>query len=506
MAEEGVPILEAKGIRKEYPGVVALAGVDLAVKAGEVHCLVGQNGAGKSTLVKVIMGATAPNAGELLLDGRPVTFHSPRDSMRAGISCIFQELDLVASMTVAENLLLTDLPGRLGFVNAGRRDARAATLLARVGATFGPQTLVETLAVADRQLVAIAKALAVDARVVLMDEPSAPLTEHELERLFVVIAELRRAGCGVLYISHRLEELHRVGTVATVLRDGSVVGSFDLAAMPIRKIVHAMIGADPPVAEGSAARPGQNGPLVLSITRVHVPGVCDVRGVLVAHGEIVGLAGLVGSGRTTLLRSLFGASKAEVDAQLDGVAYRPSRPGDAIRLGVGFVPEDRRLQGLIVDASVADNLVLPSLPRFSRFGFLSQGRLAALARRLIDTLQIKVASPRARAGSLSGGNQQRVVLGKWLEGRIRLLLLDEPTRGIDVGAKAELYAELRRIADKGVGMLIASSDLDELLPYCDRILVLFAGRLVDAFPPGEANRTAIVHAMVTGERTLEATA
>ena len=245
MDELLTPILEATGMRKEFPGVVALHDVDLAVLPGEVHCLVGQNGAGKSTLVKIIMGAYAPDAGQLRVGGHEVVFRSPRDSLRAGISCIFQELDLVPGMTVAENLLLADLPGRYGLIDVAARNRKAEALLTRVGADFGPATIVEQLAVADRQLVAIAKALAVDAKVVLMDEPSAPLTAKELDRLFTVIGELKRAGCGVLYISHRLEELHRVGSIATVLRDGGLVGTYPLPDTPLRSIVAAMIGGEP---------------------------------------------------------------------------------------------------------------------------------------------------------------------------------------------------------------------------------------------------------------------
>jgi len=505
MDELLTPVLEARGIRKEFPGVVALDGADLAVLPGEVHCLVGQNGAGKSTLVKIIMGAYSPDAGQLLMNGHEVSFRSPRDSLRAGITCIFQELDLVPALSVAENLLLAELPGRFGFVDGSARDAHAAELLARVGATFSPRTIVEELSVADRQLVAIAKALAVEAKLVLMDEPSAPLTAKELDRLFEVVGELKRAGCGVVYISHRLEELHRVGSIATVLRDGSVVGSYPLPSTPLKEIVAAMIGGEP---ETAAHRPqvSEAGAAMLAVDRVTVPHACDIEGIKVWPGEIVGIAGLVGSGRTTFLRALFGAEKADVQASLQGVPYHPHHPSDAIRVGVGLVPEDRRIQGLMVEASVADNLVLPSLTRLSTLGFVPPRRIVAFANRLVGALQIKVPSLRVRAGALSGGNQQRVVLGKWMGGQIRLLLLDEPTRGIDVGAKAELFGELRRIASEGVAMLVASSELDELLPHCDRILVFFAGRLVDEFPPGEQNKNAIVNAMVTGQAVTRASA
>jgi ribose transport system ATP-binding protein len=505
MDELLTPILEATGIRKEFPGVVALHDVHLQVLPGEVHCLVGQNGAGKSTLVKVITGAETPDAGQLRVAGHEVVFRSPRDSLRAGISCIFQELDLIPGMSVAENLLLADLPGRFGLIDPAARDRSAEELLARVGATFDPQTIVEQLAVADRQLVAIAKALAVDAKIVLMDEPSAPLTAKELDRLFAVIAELKRAGCGVLYISHRLEELHRVGSIATVLRDGGLVGSYPLPDTPLRTIVAAMIGGEPETAPDRAVAV-RSGPPVLDVTAVEAPAACLIESVRVWPGEIVGIAGLVGSGRTTFLRALFGADRAHIQASLDGAPYDPKNPGEAIGRGVGLVPEDRRLQGLIVDAAVADNLALASLTHLSRLGFVSPRRVLAFANLLIKSLAIKVSSPRVRAGALSGGNQQRVVLGKWMGGSVRLLLLDEPTRGIDVGAKAELFGELRRIAGEGVAMLVASSELDELLPNCDRILVFFAGRLVGEFPPGEQNRTAIVNAMVTGKTLARASA
>ncbi len=505
MDELLTPILEATGIRKEFPGVVALDDVDLAVLPGEVHCLVGQNGAGKSTLVKILMGAYIPDAGQLRVGGHEVVFRSPRDSLRAGISCIFQELDLVPGMSVAENLLLADLPGRFGIVDPAERNRVAESLLARVGADFRPTTMVERLAVADRQLVAIAKALAVDAKVVLMDEPSAPLTSKELDRLFTVIGELKRAGCGVLYISHRLEELHRVGSIATVLRDGGLVGTYPLPDTPLSSIVAAMIGGEP---EAAPERPeiAEEGEPVLDVRSVTVPQACEIEGVRIWPGEIVGIAGLVGSGRTTFLRALFGADRAHVDATLEGRPYHPKTPGEAISRGVGLVPEDRRLQGLLVDHAVADNLALASLPRLSRFGFVGPSQVTTFARRLIGLLAIKVSSPRMPAGTLSGGNQQRVVLGKWLGGSVRLLLLDEPTRGIDVGSKAELFTVIREIADDGVAMLVASSELDEILPNCDRILVFFAGRLVGEFPPGEQNKTAIVNAMVTGQTLARASA
>jgi ribose transport system ATP-binding protein len=505
MDELLTPVLEATGIRKEFPGVVALHDVDLAVLPGEVHCLVGQNGAGKSTLVKIIMGAYAPDAGQLRVAGREVVFRSPRESLRAGISCIFQELDLVPGMTVAENLLLADLPGRYGLVDPGERNRRAEVLLGRVGADFRPATLVERLAVADRQLVAIAKALAVDAKVVLMDEPSAPLTAKELDRLFNVIGELKRAGCGVLYISHRLEELHRVGSIATVLRDGGLVGTYPLPDTPLRSIVAAMIGGEPEAAPQRDVLVEEGAP-ILDVRSVAVSEACDIEGVRVWPGEIVGIAGLVGSGRTTFLRALFGADEARVDAEFDGRPYHPKAPGEAIAMGVGMVPEDRRLQGLLVEHSVADNLALASLPRLSRFGLVNPGRVLAFAQGLIKALAIKVTSPRVRAGALSGGNQQRIVLGKWLGGDVRLLLLDEPTRGIDVGAKAELFQVMRQVAREGVAMLVASSEIDEILPNCDRVLVFFAGRLVGEFPPGEQNRTAIVNAMVTGQTLARASA
>jgi ribose transport system ATP-binding protein len=406
-------------------------------------------------------------------------------------------------MTVAENLLLANLPGRYGLLDPAARDKRAKALLARVGADFGPSTIVEQLAVADRQLVAIAKALAVDAKVVLMDEPSAPLTARELDRLFIVIGELKRAGCGVLYISHRLEELHRVGSIATVLRDGGLVGTYPLPDTPLKSIVAAMIGGEPESASLHHVAV-EEGPPLLEVRSVAVPEACDIEGVRVWPGEIVGIVGLVGSGRTTFLRALFGADRAHVDAAFDRRPYHPKTPGEAIAVGVGLVPEDRRQQGLVVDHAVADNLALASLRQLSRLGIVGPGRVAAFARRLIKALGIKVSSPRVPAGALSGGNQQRIVLGKWMGGNVRLLLLDEPTRGIDVGAKAELFGELRRIAGEGVAMLVASSEVEEILPNCDRILVFFAGRLVGEFPPGEQNRNAIVNAMVTGQALASA--
>ncbi|WP_433442824.1 sugar ABC transporter ATP-binding protein [Nonomuraea sp. CA-141351] len=488
--------LRMTGIVKRFPGTVALDGVELSVRPGEVHCLLGENGAGKSTLMKILSGSYQPDEGTILLDGQPFRPATPHAGLTAGIAVIYQELDLLPDLTVAQNLLLGRAP-RLGpFVRRARRAKLAREALERVGATFPVTKPVRELPIAAQQLTAIAKALTADARVIVMDEPSATLGESELLAVFEVIRSLTAEGRSVIFISHRMNEVMEIGDRATVLRDGRTAGVYDLASTGPDEIVAAMIGEASELV-GATDRPAPEGEPLLSVERVHVPGLLDIRDIEVRPGEVVGLAGLGGAGRTTLLRALFGDLKAHVVARLDGRPLKVSGPATAVRAGLALVPESRKEQGLMLGLSVSRNAAIGAL---GRSPWLLPGRLGRrLAQPALADLGVKVARPGQLVGQLSGGNQQKVVLAKWItRGGIRVLLLDEPTRGLDVGAKADLYRQVRHLADQGVAVLLASSELNELTANADRIQVLYEGRNVARFDPRVSPESVIAHTVITG--------
>jgi ribose transport system ATP-binding protein len=484
------------GIVKRFPGVLACDHAQLSVVPGEVHCLLGANGAGKSTMMKILAGAYRLDEGEVRLGGEVVHLHSPHAGIAAGISVIYQELDLVPDLTVAENLFLGRAPAQYGWISRRERSAAARVVLDRVGARFSPDDRLGDLPVAGQQLTAICKALTMDVRLLVMDEPSAALNESELEVVFNVVRDLTREGRAVIYISHRLEEVFRIGDRATVMRDGRTVGTFDVASVTERELVTAMIGSQRGLVE-RAERPPVTAEPLLTARRVHIPGVLDVRDVTVAPGEVVGLAGLDGSGRTTFLSALFGAVPAETDVLLDGKPVHFSTPAAAVRAGVGLVPEDRKTQGLMTQLSVTRNAVVSALrgrgrrPMTPRLEQLLTG--PALKR-----LGVRYASGDQLAGELSGGNQQKIVLAKWLASGVHVLLLDEPSRGLDVGAKADLYREVLELASTGVAVIVASSELNELISYADAIWVFHEGRNIVRFDPAVTPRDAIAYAVVTG--------
>jgi ribose transport system ATP-binding protein len=498
-------LLRAEGVSKRYPGTQALADVGLEIRAGEVHCLLGENGAGKSTLVKILAGAVAPDAGTIAVRGEPVRFESPAHAQRHGISVIYQELDLLPDLTVAQNLFLGHEPRRLGVIRGRERSRRARAILDQLGCGFSAEARVGRLSLAEQQMTALARALTVEASLIVMDEPSAALNEHELERLLAVIRDLVAHGRSVVYVSHRLPEIQAIGDRATVLRDGRHVATVALADVDEPELVRHMIGSAQPIAEGAGTAnrpaPAAAGPPLLRIRRAHRPGVLDVGDLEVKPGEVVGLTGLVGSGRTSLLAALFGdgGRDLQLDAELDGRPYAPRRPADAIARGVALVPEDRKRSGLVLDLSVAANAALPSYGRLARAGLLRPRDVRAHAERLVEQLGVRCTGPAQRVRLLSGGNQQKVVLGKWLGRGVRLLLLDEPTRGLDLGAKAAVWAELTRLAAGGLTTLVASSELGELLEHCDRVLVLHEGRLVAERRASAAHRDEILTAAITGE-------
>ncbi|SCF22864.1 monosaccharide ABC transporter ATP-binding protein, CUT2 family [Micromonospora echinospora] len=518
-------IVAMSGIAKRFGGVHALRGVDLTLRAGEVHALLGENGAGKSTLINILSGVVTEYDGRISVGGEPVRFAGPASAQAAGIATIHQELDLVPALSVAENLVLGREPRtRLRTLDRRAMIRTARDWLGPLGAEIDPRRPVGSLRVGEQQLVEIAKALSLDARVLVMDEPTAALADAEVRRLMSTIRALRERGVAVVYISHRLEEIEDIADRATVLRNGEVAGTLRPDRTDRQRVIALMVGrpaealfsvgrggAGPVEAVLDAGRGGTDppGPPVLVVEdltvrpRVSRPGRCEPSGIslTVRPGEIVGLSGLMGSGRTELLETLYGAGPAGRRTgvlRLAGRPYAPRGPRSALRAGVGFVPEDRRRSALVLEHPVGRSMVLAALRRFTTAGVVRVGRERDAVREQIAALAIRTPSAGAPVGALSGGNQQKVVFARHILTRPRLLLLDEPTRGVDVGAKAEIYRLLRRLADDGMGILLASSELPELTGICDRIVVLRRGRAVADLPAGGCTGEDILTAAMGG--------
>ncbi|MCQ8278801.1 sugar ABC transporter ATP-binding protein [Acetobacteraceae bacterium KSS8] len=491
------PVLAVDHAAKIFPGnVVALADATLSIRPGEVHCLLGANGAGKSTLLKIIAGAHLPTKGSLVLDGVPQRFRNPLEAARAGISMIYQELDLVGSLSVAQNMLLGRVPSRWGLVDRKHRAQIAAEALEKVGAGFGLDVPVASLSIANQQLTAIARALTLDAKIIIMDEPSAALNETELERVFAVIRSLTARGIAILYVSHRMGEIRAIGDRVTALRGGRTVDTFPVAGTSDQTLVEAVLGRNQALLERSARAPCGD-TVALSAPFLKGPHGLEIRDLSVREGEIIGLSGLNGSGRTSLLRVLFGDLPSTGDILLNGRPYKPKQPADAIARGVGLVPEDRKMHGLVLDQAIYRNAALPSLRRRR---FISHDSLRRGSARVLGDLSTRFSAIDQPVRQLSGGNQQKVVFSKWVLNGSRVLLLDEPSRGLDVGAKAELYALIRRLAEQGAAILVASSELDEIYANCDRIWVFHEGRNVRCFDPTVASRDDILTAGLIGHR------
>lgn len=496
-AQAAVPVLRMRGIRKTFPGTVALASVDLHVHRGEVHCLLGENGAGKSTLMKILAGSYIPNDGVIEIDGEPVQFQRPLDGINAGIAVIYQELDLFPDLTVAQNLFLGHTPSSGGIVHRRARRRLAQSFLERVGATFSPDARVGDLPIADQQLTAIARALTTDAKIIVMDEPTATLGEADVENVHRVIRRLIEEDRAVIYISHRLDEVRDVGTRITVLRDGGNAAEYLVKDTDSERWISDMIGDKKRELTEHRERREVAGEPALDIEHVRIPGTLDIENISVRTGEIVGLAGLGGAGRTTLLSSVFGARAAECSIRVSGRPVRIRSVRDAIKNRFGLVPESRKAQGLMLGLSVARNAGIAALRGAG--ALFPRERQQRRTTPILRDLAVKYASPHQEIRLLSGGNQQKVVLAKWLARDTQILLLDEPTRGLDIGAKADLYRQVRKLAERGAAVLVASSELNELMANADRIIVLHEGRAVGEFDPFTDTEEQISHAIISGK-------
>jgi ribose transport system ATP-binding protein len=470
----GHPAASVEGLGKRFGATVALDGVDFDVASGEVHAIVGENGAGKSTLIRILGGVHRPDRGLVRVDGRERHFASPHDAIAAGIVTIPQELRLVPALSIAENIALGDLPvrrlGPLAIVHRKRMRKEAQAVLAELDFDPDPNRAVASLGFAERQLVAIAKGLRRQCRVFVLDEPTAALERREIDRLFAVLARMKARGTGIVYISHRLDEVVAIADRCTVLRDGRVAAVWARGAFSIEDLVDAMTGRAMPDAKGAAGAPGE--PLL----QAWPDGITPLS---VRAGEVVGVAGLLGSGAGRMLRSLFGVAEDGALVGIRGRQHRLRAPTDAVAAGIGMVPPERSL-GLIMNQSVRDNILLPNLDSLARIGWLDRRAGDRLAAELIELVDIRPRQPQLKAGALSGGNQQKVILAKWLARRVAVLLLDEPTQGIDIAAKAQIHALIRDFVAQGGGALVHSSDLGELARLCDAVLAVRHGRITAA--------------------------
>ena len=470
-------ILQVRGLTKTFAGIKALNNVQLNLRKGEVHALMGENGAGKSTFMKILSGLETPDSGEILLEGKSLTVKSVREAQRRGISMIHQEMLAVPELTVAQNIFLGREPTRWlpGWLDNRQINKAAETLLANLGVTLNVRTKVKNLSVAEQQMVEIAKAVSYNANVIIMDEPTSALSHKETAVLFTLIGDLRRKGTAIIYISHKLEEISQLADTITVLRDGNYIGTYPASDLDTHSLINRMVGREIgnlyPVAQATA---GQEVIAIRNLTRYGA--FADVN-FTVHEGEILGIGGLMGAGRTELARALYGLDRPDAgDIYFRGQRVTVASPRQAIRMGIGYVSEDRKGWGFVPQLSVRHNLSLASLPAHAKGPFVDTRRETASVHRLIQELRIKTAGPDQPVGQLSGGNQQKVVIGKVLLTSPTLIILDEPTRGIDVGAKVEIYKLIRQLADQGVALIIISSELPELLGLSDRILVLEKGK------------------------------
>jgi len=492
------PMVEMLSISKSFPGVLALRGVSLAVQPGEVHALVGENGAGKSTLMKVLGGIYSRDAGEIRIQGHPVEIHSPHRATELGISIIHQELMLVPDMSVAQNIFLGRSPSRAGVLNPRRMNAQAAEILGRFELFIDPRTPIRKLGIAQQQMVEIAKAVSRNVRILVMDEPTATLTTKEIEQLFALIHRLKGEGVSIIYISHRLEEIFRIADRVTVLRDGATVETLGIEEADTARVVRLMVGR-----ELTDMFVKKDVPIGEEVLRVENLSSGKVRRInfRVSKGEIVGIAGLVGAGRTEMAQAIFGLDPIRSGAiYLHGRKVTIRNPTDALRHGIGYLSEDRKRYGVVPEMSVESNVSLAVLDRLCLFGVLRKRLRRELGERYQRKLQIKTPSMDALIKNLSGGNQQKVLIARWLATDAPLLILDEPTRGIDVGAKHEIYALMCDLAAQGFGIVMISSELPEVIAMSDRIMVMHNGEIAGVVEPPGATQEAIIKLAMGGDR------
>jgi rhamnose transport system ATP-binding protein len=489
-----IPILALEHAEKSFGAVRALIDGDIELYPGEVHGLVGENGAGKSTLVKILAGVHRPDAGRLLIEGEEAIFDNAKQSQAAGIAIIFQEPTLFPDLSVAENIFVGTQPlKRFRRIDGRRMREQAAAVFDQLGVRIDPDRLARGLSIADQQLVEIVKALTTNARVIVMDEPTAALTTAEVERLFGIVERLRVSGKAVLFVSHRLEEIFAICQHVTVMRDGRHVLTKPIEELTTQSVIRAMVGRDMDALFPKV--PTEAGRVVLKVDRLTREGVFTDVSFAVRSGEIVALAGLVGAGRTEVARAIFGIDRADAGTvEIDGRRLRPGSPTAAMSAGIGLVPEDRRQQGLVMDLSIERNIALASLDGIQRGGLIPRGAERRFARDWAMRLQLKYGRLTNPVWTLSGGNQQKAVLAKWLARKPTVLIVDEPTRGIDVGTKAEVHRLLSELAAQGVAVLMISSELPEVLGMADRIVVLFEGRVMREFARADATEDAIMHA------------
>jgi ribose transport system ATP-binding protein len=490
-ASPGTVLLEMKGIGKTFPGVKALQGVNLTVREGAVHALLGENGAGKSTLIKILSGAYAKDEGQIFFEGKPVEIRSPQDAQALGISTIYQEFNLARNLTVAENIFLGHLPRKGLAVDWALVKQRSREILDSLGVTFSEDTLTSTLSVAEQQLVEIAKSLNRKTRILIMDEPSAVLGEKDLEKLFGVVRALQAQGIGIIYISHRMKEIFELADEVTVLKDGRYVDTRIISEVTMDELVKLMIGRD--LKDVYPKRTPAPGDVLLEVSNVSRATLVHDISFSLRAGEIVGFAGITGSGRTELVRAIFGADPCTGEMRISGRPYKPRSPEDAISRGVALVTEDRKAQGLFLKLSVSINTTISGLRQLCRYGAIQLSRELTLVKKMIQDLSIKTPGPNFIVVNMSGGNQQKVVLARWLSIGTRIFILDEPTRGIDVGSKSEIYQIMDELTKKGVGIIMISSELPEVLGMSDRIMVMREGTIVKELSRAEASEEAIMH-------------
>jgi ribose transport system ATP-binding protein len=499
------PILSMRGISKRYGGVLALKSADIDIMPGRIHAVLGENGAGKSTLIKIMAGLVSPDEGEMSVDGRPVTFASPAAANQAGIVCVFQELSLIPELSVADNICISDPPLRFGLIDRKAQRRIAVKALAEAGATdIHPSALIKDLSLSRRQIVEIAKALARKPRVLILDEATSALTATDVEQVFTIVKRLRSEGMALIYISHRMHEISELADDCTVFRNGSKIATYVAGTRTDNEVVELMIGREYKNVFPPKPTLNRNLEPLLTCAKLSWSGRLNNISLSVQPGEVVGLGGLDGQGQRELLLALFGVLRGVSGRiQIAGKQSTVSGPDTARsnRTGMALIPEDRKTEGLMLDMNIRENLCFSALPRISSMGVIDRAEEAAKVAELIKTLSIKVSDPELPVSSLSGGNQQKIVIAKWLMNEPRIILLNDPTRGIDVGTKQEIYALLRKLADSGVAIVFYSTDYDELIGCCNRVLVMYDGAIVRELEGENINE----HALVASALNLEGT-